>query len=694
MVFFFASSLSQGSFANAAFDEESVEAMSRIIRMMCFFAAMVAGVSGLNQVTAGDLQPKIGQKVENFSLQDFRGAEHSLAALKDKKLVVLAFVGTECPLAKLYMPTLVTLAKKYEEQGVAVLGISSNQQDSITELTAFARTHAVQFPILKDLRNELADKVGAERTPEVFVLDADRVIRYGGRIDDHYAIGVQRRETSSHDLAQAIDELLSGKPVTNSHTETVGCLIGRIREAKASAQVTYSNQIARIFQNRCEECHRPGEIAPFALSNYEEAVGWAEMIDEVVAEQRMPPWHADPKHGKFANDRRLSDEEKQLIHQWVIDGAPQGNPADLPAPRKYAVGWQLSQEPDQVFHMSEASYEIPAEGEVRYQHFTVDPGFKEDKWVRAAQVLPGNRSVVHHIIVYVVPPNARPGAAGRQHFIAYVPGYISNSFPKGVAKRIPAGSRLVFQIHYTPNGTAQTDRSQVGFVYANADEVQRQMVTNVAGNAGFVIPANEANHPVEATSVTYSKDVQLVSMSPHMHFRGKSFRYEAKYPDGKTETLLDVPHYDFNWQTHYNLAEPKLLPAGTTLQCFAVFDNSADNLANPDPTKRVRWGEQTWEEMMLGYYEIAFSGEAPTGALDGTGSIAGLEGGGLGRFANASPKELAKRLDTNGDGKITQDELPALMQRVFDRLDLNKNGSLDESELESLLSRIRQQPSQ
>jgi peroxiredoxin/mono/diheme cytochrome c family protein len=664
-----------------------MNSMKRAVWMM---AAMAAGVWGLSQLAGGELQPKIGEKVADFTLQDFRGADHSLRSLEDKKLVVLAFVVTECPLAKLYMPTLVSLAKKYEERGVAVLGISSNQQDSITELAAFARVHEAKFPILKDLRNDLADKVGAQRTPEVFVLDAQRTIRYAGRIDDHYAIGVQRRETTSRDLEQALDELLADKQVSNPRTETVGCLIGRVRQPKAAASVTYSKQIARIFQNRCEECHRPGEIAPFALSNYDEAVGWAEMIDEVVQQQRMPPWHADPKHGIFSNDRRLSDEEKQLLHQWVVDGAPQGNPADLPAPRQYVVGWQLPHAPDQTFYMSEEPTRIPAEGEVKYQHFTIDPGFKEDKWVRAAQVLPGNRSVVHHIIVYVIPPNARPGAAGRQHFIAYVPGYTSEPFPDGVAKRIPAGSRLVFQIHYTPNGTPQTDRSQVGFIYANADEIKQQMVTNVAGDAGFVIPPNEPNHRVDATSVTYSKDVHLISLSPHMHFRGKSFRYEAQYPDGKTETLLDVPRYDFNWQTHYNLAEPKLLPAGTTLHCVAYFDNSADNLANPDPTKRVRWGEQTWEEMMLGYYEVAFSGEAPSGALDGTGSIAGLEGGGLGRFANANAKELAKRLDMNRDGKVTQDELPALLQRVFDRLDANKNKELDEPELEAVLSKIRQ----
>ena len=254
------------------------------------------------------------------------------------------------------------------------------------------------------------------------MLDADRVVRYCGRIDDNYAVGVQRKEATSNDLVRALDELLAGQPVSVPRTETVGCLIGRVREAKADSRVTYSNQIARLFQNRCVECHRSGEIAPFALTNYDEAVGWAEMIDEVVRQERMPPWHADPHFGKFANDRRLSSDEKQLIHQWVDDGAAKAIRLICLSRAEYVTGWQLPREPDQKIFMADKPYNVPAEGVVKYQYFIVDPGFQEDKWVKASQVLPGNRSVVHHIIVFVVPPDARGGAAGRQHFTAYVPG--------------------------------------------------------------------------------------------------------------------------------------------------------------------------------------------------------------------------------------------------------------------------------
>ncbi len=660
--------------------------MPRIVLATLLFCVCLAVQYRL---PAADIEPQLGQPVTNFTLQDFRGAAHALDDLRDQKLVVLAFVGTECPLAKLYMAQLVELAAGYQKQGVSVLAISSNQQDSITELAAFARTHNVAFPILKDVGNRLADQVGARRTPEVFLLDAARTIRYAGRIDDHYAIGVQRKEATSSDLIKAIDELLAGKPVSNPKTETVGCRIGRVRQAKSDAEVTYSNQIARLFQARCVECHRSGEIAPFALTQYEDAVGWAEMIDEVVREERMPPWHADAHYGKFLGDRRLLEEEKRLIHQWVADGAPQGNPTELPEPVKYVSGWQLPREPDQTIYMSDAPFRVPAEGEVKYQNFVVDPRFKEDKWVQAAQVLPGNRAVVHHIIVFLQPPGSSSSQAEQQHFTAYVPGYIPKPYAPGMAKRIPAGSKLRFQVHYTPIGSPQTDRSQVAFIYADADQIKQQAVTNVAGNTQFVIPRHDPNYRVEAKSNSYSKDVMLLSMSPHMHFRGKAFRYDAVFPDGTTETLLDVPHYDFNWQTEYRLEKPKLLPAGTQLHCVAHFDNSADNLANPDPSKDVRWGDQTWEEMMLGYYEIAFSGEAPSGVLEGRVRSAGIDVAAIEKLLAGSPKEIVARFDTNRDGKTTRDELPAPLQPLFKRLDSNQDGQLDADELEQSLRRLK-----
>jgi peroxiredoxin len=573
-----------------------------------FVASLLIGIVS-TALAAEPAQSPIGRKIENFSLRDDRGGEHALADFKESKLLVVAFLGTECPLAKLYAPRLAQLESQFGPQSVAFVGINANQQDSVTEIAHYARTHELKFPILKDVGNVVADQFGAIRTPEVFVLDSSRAVRYWGRIDDQYVVGVQRPKATRNDLAAALTELLAGKPVSQPVTQAVGCFIGRINRPNGQADVTYSREIARIFQQRCVECHRAGEIAPFSLTSYADATGWAETILEVIDAGRMPPWHADPKYGHFVNDARLSEEEKSLVRRWVRAGAPEGNPADLPPPRQFVQGWRIP-EPDRVVYMSETPFTIKAEGEVRYQYFVVDPGFTEDKWVKAAECMPGNRAVVHHIIVGIAPPDGRPRKSGLEvdsdWLVATAPGARPLLLPEGYAKRIPAGSKLVFQMHYTPNGSVQQDRSSVGLVFADPAAVRKEVGTWKAATRGFLIPPHAENHKVEAWH-TFSKDSLMLAMFPHMHLRGKSFRYEAQYPDGRSEILLDVPHYDFGWQNTYIFAEPKLMPAGTRLHCVAHFDNSENNLANPDPTDTVRWGDQTWEEMMIGYFDMALA---------------------------------------------------------------------------------------
>lgn len=560
-------------------------------------------------LTAAEPRSAVGRKGPEFNLNDFRGKASTLDDFKDAKLVVLAFLGTECPLVKLYGPRLASLAEEYRSRGVAFVGINANAQDSVTEIAAYARRSNITFPILKDLGNKVADALGAERTPEVFVLDGDRVVRYQGRIDDQYGIGYQRDEPRRHDLKNALDELLAGKTVSTSRTEAVGCIIGRIKNPKGDASVTYSKHIAPILQARCVECHREGEIAPFSLADYKEVAGWASMIEEVVDEGRMPPWHANPKHGKFSNERRLSEEEKRLIREWNRAGAPEGDPRDLPKPREFVSGWQLPREPDQVIYMADRPFNVQAEGEVRYKYFAIDPGFTEDKWIQAAEIVPGNRAVVHHILVLIRPPQGRGTQALQGFFAAYVPGHRSQPFPDGMAKRIPAGSKLIFQVHYTPIGTPQQDRSKLGLVFADPTRIKHEVVTMAAYNRWLIIPRGADNHRVEAKSPSMRQDAQLLGFMPHMHLRGKSFRYDVVHPDGKTETILDVPNYDFNWQTVYQLQQPITLPRGARLHCTAHFNNSEDNLNNPDPGKIVRWGDQTWEEMMIGYFNVAIPRE-------------------------------------------------------------------------------------
>jgi peroxiredoxin len=568
-------------------------------------AALLMSVVAMAILAGAQAAPQVGTTIADFRLPDHMGKQHALSDFADNDLVVVAFLGTECPLAKMYAGRLQKIADEYAQRGVAFVAIMSNVQDSLADIAAFVRERNIGYPVLKDLRNGVASMFAVDRTPMVFLLDRQRVIRYQGRIDDQYLVGINRDKPTHEDLRLAIDELLAGKIVSTPKTDSMGCIIGRAHKPKANSPVTYARDVAPILQARCVECHRAGEIGPFGLTSYEEVAGWGEMISEVVRERRMPPWHADHRYGSFNNDRSMPESEKKLIYQWVQNGCPAGDLADLPAPRQFTIGWQLPRAPDQVFAMKEP-FIVPASGGPRgvpYQHISVPSGFAEDKWIEASEIMPGNRSVVHHVIVFVAPP----GAAGRPDWIfltAYVPGLRLNSLPAGSAKRVPAGSTFVFELHYTPNGTPQQDTTRIGLVFADPSRVDKEVITTEIGDPDFVIPPSANSHVVTATSRPTTQELTLLSMSPHMHLRGKAFRYELVLPTGKRDVLLDVPAYDFNWQTSYLLAKPRRLPAGSVMYCRAVFDNSKTNLANPDPTQTVRWGEQTWEEMMLGFCDV------------------------------------------------------------------------------------------
>jgi hypothetical protein len=409
---------------------------------------------------------------------------------------------------------------------------------------------------------------------------------------------------------------------------------------------TFTRDVAPIMFTKCASCHRPGEVAPMALLSYADARPWASAIKQKVSTRAMPPWHADPAHGSFRNDLRLSDREIDTIVKWVDGGAREGDPSALPALPKFPEGWQIGK-PDAVFEMTQ-DFEIPASGEIAYQYFEVPTNFSEDKWMQAGEVRAGDRSHVHHIIVYVrepgrtVRPNVvtvrpiinaaatqpaapaqervaaaavtaaqrpvvpaaqgagRPPGGGDAMLVNWAVGEDAPVHLPGTAKRIPAGSTLIFQVHYTTNGKAGRDRSRIGLVFAK-EPPQREIRTGLISNPVFAIPPGAGDHQVEAEA-TFSDDVKIWSMHPHMHLRGKDMTYTATYPDGRSEILLRVPKYDFGWQTDYWLAQPLSVPKGTKIRVTAHFDNSPANRANPDPKATVRWGDQTWEEMMIGFF--------------------------------------------------------------------------------------------
>ncbi|HEY6393428.1 MAG TPA: thiol-disulfide isomerase [Bryobacteraceae bacterium] len=365
---------------------------------------------------------------------------------------------------------------------------------------------------------------------------------------------------------------------------------------------------------------------------YETARPWAKGIKTAVVTKKMPPWFADPHYGKFANDRSLSQAEIDTLVSWADTGAQAGNPKDAPKPTEWVEGWRIPK-PDQVLSMT-VPFNVPASGTIDYQYIVVPTGFTEDKYVQLAEARPGNPALVHHIIAFIREPgnpwmkDAKPGvpvvprerqrqaeASGNQNrnqdgggfggdFLAgYAPGTLPNVMKPGQAKLVKAGSDIVLQMHYTANGKAGSDISKIGIVFATVQPTER-VLTLAAVNGNFAIPPGDPNYRVDS-KITLQDDSTLVNLLPHMHFRGKDFEYRVTYPSGEKETLLSVPHYDFNWQLTYDLAQPKLLPKGTVIECTAHFDNSANNKYNPDPTKEVHFGEQTWEEMMFGFFDVS-----------------------------------------------------------------------------------------
>ncbi len=376
-----------------------------------------------------------------------------------------------------------------------------------------------------------------------------------------------------------------------------------------SRRITFYKDALPVLQKNCQACHRPGEIAPASFYTYESTRPWAKAIKTAVLTRKMPPWFADPRYGKFANDRSLSEADIHTLVSWVDAGAPEGNPKDAPKPLEWSEGWRIGK-PDVVLSMP-SGFHVPASGTIAYQLFTIPSGFSEDKYVQSVEVRPGNRKQVHHILAFVREPNfswvrqallPSPPFPG-ELLAGYSPGLDPMAITTGRAKLIPARSDLVLQVHYTPDGKDGTDVSTIALIFSKVRPTERLLALSIT-NMAFSIPAGAPDTKVSA-QITLQQDSVLVSLQPHMHFRGKSFEFRATYPNGTREILLNVPHYDFNWQLNYRLAQGKKLPKGTVIECEAHYDNSRNNPFNPDSTKVVHYGEQTWEEMMIGFAEVA-----------------------------------------------------------------------------------------
>ncbi len=652
-----------------------------------------AGIAALPQAPLGSVAPELA-----FEATTLAGSPFALRLDPSAKpaWTVVCFLGTECPLAKLYANRLQELQQSFEAKNVRFVGIISNQQDSDTDILDFIRRHELKFEFIRDESNRLADQFGAERTPEVFVLDQHLGICYRGRIDDQYTPGTSRSVPTRQELREALDELTSGRAVKTPRTAAVGCRIGRVRPATDQSDVTYSRQIAGLLQKHCVECHRSGEIGPMALTDYEEVVGWGETMLEVIDQKRMPPWHAASEHGRFVNAREMPAEDVELLRRWVAAGMPLGNVDELPKPLPASTGWQFERTPDDVISMRDRPFCVPATGTVEYQYFVVDPHWTEDRWISAAQVVPGNASVVHHAIVFVRPPDDGD-FRGVGWLSAYVPGQRAAVLPPGYARKVPAGSKLVFQMHYTPNGKSQDDITRIGLLFADAKSVTHEVFTVMGIDQDFEIPPGANPHLVHGQVRSFPPRGEVLSIVPHMHLRGKSFELAAKRASG-AEVLLQVPRYDFNWQHEYLFAEPLKLADVESLDFTVGFDNSAENPVNPDPTQRVTWGDQTWEEMAVVFLSVAEPCDEAATDASTTGSprlplmkrterlaTDDVSKSDEGDRAQVFVSEFFKRLDKDGDGQVLWKEAPLAVRRFsFDEFDANRDERISREEVEQV----------
>jgi thiol-disulfide isomerase/thioredoxin len=617
--------------------------------MPCFVSlGLMLGLAGETPYLRADDKPvtaiAVGAKAPNKnSLRDLRGNRRSLYDFKDHRALVLVFLGVDCPISNLYVPSLLALEKKYRSKDAQFLAVYPHEREDLDRVAMHSYDRDIPFPVLKDMGQRLAGAVGVERVPTVVVLDKDFVLRYRGRIDDRYGVAARRQKATRDDLAEAIEDVLAGEPVRVAETEADGCLLDRAGKTPARKDITYAKHVASIVQRRCQACHRPEQAAPFSLLTYEDAVKHARMLKEVTTQRRMPPWHADSRYGEFVNNRRLTDKEIETLVSWVDAGTPRGDDKDLPKPIAWTKGWTLGK-PDLVLQMPE-EFDVPADGVLDYQQFILDPGFKEDVWVEKAEARPGTTAVVHHIVVYILPPGQdRPfDNKGNMNIVTgWAPGDLAVVCPPNTGLRIPKDSRLMFELHYTPNGTAVKDRSSIGLILCKK-KPKFEMLMNPFSNESILLPPREQHYRAEA-AMRFRADARILSLVPHMHWRGKDYFYELIYPDGSRRTILSVPRWDFNWQNNYVFAEPIKVPKGTRLHTVAHWDNSRNNPYNPDPNKEVRFGLQTWDEMMVGW--CMYTWEQP----DTPEKLA---------RENINPaEEWFDRLDRNCDNVLTPDEIP------------------------------------
>jgi hypothetical protein len=595
--------------------------------LACGFACALfaASIQLVPKARAGEPVASIAAHAKiDFSLVDTTGKSHSLRSEPGRKGLACVFLTTECPIANGYIPELNRqfAALCNEKAEVALFGVISDPRITQQAAAAHVKKFQFEFPVLFDASGLLAQALKPTHTPEAFVIDDQSRIVYRGRIDDLYAdLGKKRTQATQHDLADAIAALRSGQAPKQAYAEPVGCIYEPGTQPAAAGKVTYSRDIAPIMHANCARCHREGEVAPFALVSYADAAKRVRQIVRVTQSRFMPPWKPEPDFGHFVDERRLTDREVEILSAWAEAGAPEGDPADLPPPPKFAEGWQVG-EPDQIVKMEEP-FEIPADGRDVFRNFVIPSGLTEEKLVAAVEFRPGNPRVVHHAIFYLdtsgaarkkdaADPGPGYGSFGGPGFLpsgaigGWAPGGTPQVLRDGLGRPMQKGCDIVIQIHYHPSGKPEVDQSSIGIHYVKNDAKSRKPAAAIMViDRRLYIPPGESDYRL-AGSYTLPHDVTFVGITPHMHLLGREMKATATLPDGKEQPMIWIKDWNFNWQDQYQFAQPVRLPKGTRLDVSARYDNSDKNPLNPNtPPKVVSWGEQTPDEMFICFFLVS-----------------------------------------------------------------------------------------
>ena len=615
-------------------------------------------------------------RVDNFVLLDHKGDAHDLYYYNNSPAIVIMVQGNGCPIVRNALTDYNALREKFAANGTTFFMLNSNLQDRRETIAAEAEKYAIAVPILHDETQLIGESLDLIRTGEILVIDPKSwEIVYRGPINDRQVYERQKNEASEHYAADAIKAVLAGEPVEIAKRDAIGCLINFAQKNQSHEQISYSETIAPMLQEKCVVCHTEGGLGPWAMNDYTMVRGFAPMIREVVRTKRMPPWHADPHIGVFKDDKSLSVEETQTLVHWIEAGAPRGNGPDPLAESKIAqVDWPLG-EPDLVLDMPK--YTIPASGVVEYKYPRLQNPLDVGVWVRAATVLPGDREVVHHILAGSIDADTskqkRDSGVFDNYLIGYAPGNESNVFPEDTGVYIAPGGEFTFQLHYTPVGRETVDRSKIGLYFhkERPDNFYRQ---EVVLNPEIYIPANEARHK-EVAYFEFDKPAEIHDLVPHSHYRGVASKFEIVHADGRTEAILSVPNYDFNWQRTYEFVEPKRVEPGARLVHTTWYDNSANNPGNPDPNRNVPWGQQSWDEMLYGAFSYTYVNETTEAPLHDK--------------MLADTTQSFGFMDKNFDGKLTMAELPDRWKKrlasSFKRADADGDGGLSIKEMHRLL---------